>query len=1195
MTVAGGSGHAGGRHARPARRPPAANPAANPAAGRDPTAQGPAAHGPTTGGPSAGGPVAAQRRVSAGWPHAEPRPPDGIGPRVPTGPRPHLMPVTHPPRPAREVGPEPPNPSPEPDASGNPAEQRFLGEMDPAASERMWNWLANPLPDPPPPLPHRVWSWWRRQTPSRPEPAELARRGVSDSRRRPALPRDHAGPASLGGTSVPASQKGNGSAAARRAVPARPRAALKATQAGIVPAAQAGGGRSARPAGRAVEGASLLAAGILAALARRVPNAPMAWFRGRREALVLAADVGAARFLDRATRLLSAELAARGRPLPPVYAATLTDNALILHLAPAPAEPPPAPWRKAGTARSWRIDRLPDTPDGLPPSLVATIPAGTPAPFPGLVTVGFTGEGARVLVDVEGAPGTIAIAGDPARTSEIARSIAIELATSTWSDDVRVTLVGFEDDPSPVAPDRLRLVTSVEQALADLASRHPRPGAAVAGTHTDWPGAPSGRVLHGRQQARTQALWTPDLLILARPPDDDAAELLARYARGRDQAVGVLVAGETAAARWVFTATRDGRLSLGVLGLEVRAQRLSAGACASIVELFRSPESAAGPPDPADRAAETAWPPGYRPADVPVPGPGVGVERGRLASAGYAGPAPSDSRLLAAGPPPAPWTASGAFPPPASEPTAPLVPFLPTLPDTDSTASRVVDVRWPLAAGGPAPGWPAGPGIPQDTATPPAPGAPPPPPMASMVPPAPLPPTPPWPTRPEPTPPSALPMPAGPGPAGPHMPPGPTIMGEGPPSVAPAEPPAEPPAPSGSAATQPIRPPDAATRTVPGAGAPAAAPPTRFPSGGGPAARGPISILVPGATRWPPPQDDAPTRTPAHPPSAQPPSAAGPASPSQLPWAVASPGMPTGSQPDPHDPPPDAEVRVLGRPAVSVAGWVPADQVDELTELVVYLALGPAAPPMHALVAAIWPGGARAEVVGDALRRAQAWLGEDPRGRPRLYPGSDGGPRLDPGVRCDWRLFAASARRALPLFDAVNRRQPGQPQPVDARLTGRASGELLADAAANLAAALRLVTGPVLTDLPAWRYGWLLASGLDVRIRTAVVDVAHRLAALSLATGDTATAMAACRTGLRAVPAAEPLWRDLLRTVAARGDRRAVEAVAAEMYRALPPALEPGQGDPSAPGRRRIQAAAESETNELVQTLLPGYRPRDAR
>ena len=904
---------------------------------------------------------------------------------------------------------------------------------------------------------------------------------------------------------------------------------------------------------------------------------------------MLAADVGAARFLDRATRLLSAELAARGRPLPPVYAATLTDDALILHLAPMPAEPPPAPWWKGRTARSWRIDRLPDAPDGLPPGLVATIPAGTPAPFPGLVTVGFTGEGARILVDVEGAPGPIAIAGDPVRTREIARSIAIELATSTWSDDVRVTLVGFEDDPSPVAPDRLRLVTSVEEALADLASQHPQRGAAIADSHTGWPGAPSGRVLHGRQQATTQALWSPDLLILARPPDDDAAELLARYARGRDQAVGVLVAGETASARWVFTATRDGRLALGVLGLEVKAQRLSAEACASIVELFRSPDSAAGPPDPADRAAETPWPPGYRPADVPVPGPGIGVEPGRPVSAGRAGPALSDSRLLAPGPPPGPRTASGAFAPPASEPTAPLVPFLPTLPDADSTASRVVDVRWPPAAGSPALEWPSGPGVRQDTGTPPALAAPPPGPMVPMAPPAPPPPEPPWPTRPEPTPPSAL-----PGPAGPHLLPGPTTMREEPQPAASAQPPAEPPAPFGSvAATQPMRSPDAATRTVPGAGAPAAAPPTRFPSGGGPAARGPISILVPAPT--PRPQDNAPARTPAHPPSARPPSAAGPASPAQLPWAVASPGIPAGSQLDRHDPPPDAEVRVLGRPAVSVPGWVPADQVDELTELVVYLALGPAAPPMHALMAAIWPGGASAEVVVDALRRAQAWLGEDPRGRPRLYPGSDGGPRLDPGVRCDWRLFAASARRALSLFDAANPRQPGQPQPADVHLTSPPSGELLADAAANLAAALRLVTGPVLTDLPAGRYGWLLASGLDVRIRTAVVDVAHRLAALSLATGDTATAMAACRTGLRAVPAAEPLWRDLLRTVAARGDRRAVEAVAAEMYRALPPPLEQGQGHPSAPGRRRIEAAAESETNELVQTLLPGYRPRDAR
>ncbi|KPM53342.1 hypothetical protein ACG83_21645 [Frankia sp. R43] len=99
-------------------------------------------------------------------------------------------------------------------------------------------------------------------------------------------------------------------------------------------------------------------------------------------------------------------------------------------------------------------------------------------------------------------------------------------------------------------------------------------------------------------------------------------------------------------------------------------------------------------------------------------------------------------------------------------------------------------------------------------------------------------------------------------------------------------------------------------------------------------------------------------------------------------------------------------------------------------------------------------------------------------------------------------------------------------------------------------------------------------------MRGAVIDAAHRLAAITLERGDTITAMAACRTGLRAVPTAEALWRDLLRTVAARGDRKTLEAVAGELYRAI--AAPPG----------RPNRAAEPETDALVQELLPGFRRR---
>ncbi|WP_049807046.1 BTAD domain-containing putative transcriptional regulator [Pseudofrankia inefficax] len=852
----------------------------------------------------------------------------------------------------------------------------------------------------------------------------------------------------------------------------------------------------------------------MAELTGRRPALPASWFRGRQEELRLAADADGARFLDCATRLLSAELAALGRPLPPVFAATLTEDALVLHLAPAPAEPPPAPWWKAA-AGTWRVDRLADAPDGLSPGVAASIPPATPAPFPGLATVGFAAERARVLVDIEGAPGTIAIGGHPARARETAVSIAVELATNRWSDALRVYLVGFGDDPSVIAPGRLRTVETVEAALAELAThQRQRVNAQVSGG--DWDGGQAGPVLLGRQAARTQALWTPDLLVLAEPPDEATAQVLARYAHGRDRAVGVLVVGETPAARWVFTASRDGRLSLGVLGLDVTAQRLPAQAYASIIDMFRSL-------DPWNEA----------PADaLPVGGNDVGPAN-------------------VARPPLAGWTvaASRANHPPASDPVVQL-----------PTARRAAGApsRQPPTTPGPFLLVPTAPSAPPQPPTPPAPVAPPP----RAAPPEPF-----LPVLPEAGQTSPVP-PAGRRPATPDPSSAPVAVWPLPDSSPPH-----------------ASPPNSSPRTVPGAVAPATPPPTRFPRPGQPAARGPISILVPAPSQRsrPPGQDDSAVRPPPAPPAARPrPSPAGPASPLQLPWvATPAPSPPEAAWAQPPEPSAEVEIKVLGRPVVSAPGRLPADQVDELTELVVYLALNPADPPMRILAAALWPGGATDAVVADAIRRAQAWLGADPVGRPRLLLSGDGRPRLDPGVRCDWRLFTAWARRAVSRGET----------PGTGGQAVSATGTTADGPAADLVAALRLVSGPVLADLPDGRYGWLLASGLAERIRAAVVDVAHRLAGLSLTAGDTATAMAACRTGLRAVPTAEPLWRDLLRTVAARGDRHALQAVAAEMYRALPPAATPQRDHPAALGRRRVEAGAEPETNELVQSLLPGYRP----
>lgn len=248
----------------------------------------------------------------------------------------------------------------------------------------------------------------------------------------------------------------------------------------------------------------------------------------------------------------------------------------------------------------------------------------------------------------------------------------------------------------------------------------------------------------------------------------------------------------------------------------------------------------------------------------------------------------------------------------------------------------------------------------------------------------------------------------------------------------------------------------------------------------------------------------------------------------------------------------DVEVRILGTPAVDAPGPVDQERLELLTELVIYLALHRDGVHPRVLAAAVWPRGASEDVVTATFGHANAWLGTDAAGKPRIAVGPDGRWQLSPDVRCDWDLFTAYAHRSS---------QPNS------------------DAEIDLTTALRMVSGPLWSNLPAGRYGWLGTSAVQTATRAAVVDVAHRLTELTLGFGDTTTAMAACRTGLRAVPTSEILWRDLLRTVAARGDRHTLEAVVGEMYRAV---------GASHPGTQQ----ADAETDALVQELLPGYRRR---
>ncbi len=926
---------------------------------------------------------------------------------------------------------------------------------------------------------------------------------------------------------------------------------------------------------------AILTAGVMVALMRRRLRSSGSNPLGQLgTGFRLAADVRAAQFLDQALRLLSAELTAAGRALPSVYAATLSDSELVLHFAPVEPDGPPAPWRAGEIPGAWLIERVATTMDGLPVDAGLRIPAGTPAPYPGLATVGTDDRGAHVLIDIEAAPGIVSLGGDAALAREVAVSIAVELSTNPWSDDLRIYMIGFSERFVPIAPNRLRSSTSLGEILDELENRESRRGRTTGGGVLSSGPRP---VLRGRQAARNQVLWAPDLLVLSAPPSGDEVARLSALCGGPNRGVGVVTVGDSTAARWRFMVSSARRLHLGVLGLEISAQTLSTHEYPAIIKMFRKANTVYTIPGPARAISHTT---GTKTVDPSYPYPAFPPPQ-QVSSPGAQSLRRSDLRGDAAqlGNRRRGSAEAGeviAFPdgkrrtptPDAAQMLTPWVPEVPPWmrPHTSATASEPLRRDHPpIPPVPPVPPPSAPPRTPPPAIAPPA-GRPPKPPLPPSEPPtrfaehsdSPDPAEhihdlflseststqgfrdtsawengamPEWEARAAEAPaepvslrsPSAQDMP-------PHPLPSPTVFPAGAPRLPSAHPLDEIwPAPSPIPTAQPLK-----------AAEPVAQPPWRIPpsellagtaptDGSLPWTGPPGSTLLP-VLSAPPPQPAA--SPPAVPPPAVPP-------PAVPPPVMLSAGSGNSSQST------DAEIRIMGDIAVEAPGPCNPDRRDFLTELVVYLALHRSGVLPGVLSAALLPPGAADDMIRGALDQVRTWLGADDGGHPRITVGDDGRWRLADGVRCDWDFFVAYAHRSA------------QPE---------------SDAESDLTTALRLVTGPLWANLPKGYYRWLASSRIRTTTATAVVDVAHRLASLTLGHGDTVTAIAACRTGLRAAPTAEVLWRDLLRTVAARRDRKALEAVINEMYQMIAP--------------RRTGLKVQAETDALVHELLPGFRRR---
>ena len=328
-------------------------------------------------------------------------------------------------------------------------------------------------------------------------------------------------------------------------------------------------------------------------------------------ALRAGSDEQSARLLDRGLRYLSRAMAVAGRTPPAVVAAHLGRENLDLWVAPADLDAPP-PWTAVGDGQVWR---LPFT--TLPHLEVDELDEAL-ALFPGLVSIG-TDRTGRVLVDLEAAHGVISVIGAQTVIIAVLSAMAMELATSRWSDRMHITLAGFGDDLTALAPDRISTVSTLDEALTSLEAHAIDVAGAMAG-------AGISSVLEGRSLGINPDAWEPHYLISAVPPGPrDRSRLLALARIGGAAGAGYVVAGDVPGASWTWEVTPEGRLLADTLGFDVQAQLIPARQHEAVAGLFTAAARAEGvpltPPDPHAVPPQQLEPGSEPPVGITILGP----------------------------------------------------------------------------------------------------------------------------------------------------------------------------------------------------------------------------------------------------------------------------------------------------------------------------------------------------------------------------------------------------------------------------------------------------------------------------------------------------------------------------------------------------------------------------------------------
>ncbi len=232
----------------------------------------------------------------------------------------------------------------------------------------------------------------------------------------------------------------------------------------------------------------------------------------------------------------------------------------------------PAPWVGTADTSVWTlpVEAVADLPTGL---------ADTPAPYPALVTIGHDLEDGHVFLDLEYL-GALGIAGTPEVTRQVLAAIAIELATSSWADDLQVTVVGaYPELEDALQTGRLRYVPSAGRILEELNTRAEQDRAALEAEN-------SPDLQHARVTGAAADAWTPEIVLLAGTLTDRQRNQLQSLVDALPRVAIAAVTAGAAVGEWTLDLTQSEDLAvLNPIGLQIHPQRVDEAAYGHILDM----------------------------------------------------------------------------------------------------------------------------------------------------------------------------------------------------------------------------------------------------------------------------------------------------------------------------------------------------------------------------------------------------------------------------------------------------------------------------------------------------------------------------------------------------------------------------------------------------------------------------------